>query len=264
MTWPTLRAFSFSPSHTPLDLHHLIKTYDRVLFFLHQNDPCLHWTWIQTETKDSFTVGRQHNAFLQGGRIFSLPRDVFLRSWDHLMGRAQCRTVWPNHIHWGVILVWLKASLFLFNHFVSATASTYLDEDKTPGLQLREGRVRGRWGNTHTTTCFFCGKFHILFVVDYSRSQPGPVASLAFLQAQGHGQGQHAEMIVHRKSMPNLLCNRQKTRAYSGQRNSLVPQQFVETKTELKVCLFIGKSSELMITVLWYYNVYPEYAANVC
>lgn len=167
MTWPTFRAFRFSPSHTPLDLHHLIKTYDRVLFFLHQNDPCLHWTWIQTETRDSFTVGRQHNAFLQGGRIFSLPRDVFLRSWDHLMGRAQCRTVWPNHIHWGVILVWLKASLFLFNHFVSATASTYLDEDKTRPTAERRTSARTLREHPHNyvlllwkiSHSFCCGLF---------------------------------------------------------------------------------------------------------
>lgn len=74
--------------------------------------------------------GWQYNVFLQGGRIFSLPRDVFLRSWGHLMGRAQCRAVWPNHIHGRAILVWLKASLPPFNHFTAVAPLTHLGVDR--------------------------------------------------------------------------------------------------------------------------------------
>lgn len=90
------------PSLTPSYMHHLIKICDFFVVVLNQNDCYFHWDYMWAEL---VTLRCQHNVFLHGGRILPLPRDVFLRSWGHLMGRAQCKAVWPNHIQWRVILI---------------------------------------------------------------------------------------------------------------------------------------------------------------
>ena len=51
---------------------------------------------------------------------------AFLRSPDG--AGAQCRTLWPNHIHGRAILVWLTASLHLVNRFGSAAPSAHLGQ----------------------------------------------------------------------------------------------------------------------------------------
>lgn len=114
---------------------------------------------IETELSQSWGLhwgdGWQYNVFLQGGRIFSLPRDVFLRSWGHLMGRAQCRAVWPNHIHGRVILVWLKASLRLFNGFVWVAPITHLGVDRNrPAAFPYRGRTELQYQNPLTLNTF--------------------------------------------------------------------------------------------------------------
>lgn len=92
--------------------HHLINIYSDLL--ARTKWSYFHWDRIRWDTGLCWGGKRQYNASLHGGHIFSVPRDVFLRSWGHLMGWAQWRTVWSNHIHGRVILVWLKASLSLF------------------------------------------------------------------------------------------------------------------------------------------------------